>query len=178
MSQSREWMRTILDRTKGQVDSRVFVAEGFVSEVRNKGAKKVKVKILPEGIETPWLSVLNFGSGEAFVQMGLQKDDEVFVMFFGSYNNGFVLGGFNAQDNPITDFIVKHKSGATITISDGELNITHSGTINVEGGTVNVDGTFVNLAGGGPGVARIGDMVTTAFGPAPISSGSVRVKSG
>jgi hypothetical protein len=178
MSQSREWVRTILDKTRSELDSRIFVAEGYVSQTRNSGAKKIKVKILPEEIETPWLPLLNLGSGSSFVQMGLQKDDEVFVIFFGSYDNGFVLGGFNSDGDNITDLVVKHKSGASITISDNELNVRHSGTVNVEGGTVNVDGTFVNLAGGGQGVARIGDTVATAFGPAPITSGSLRVKSG
>jgi hypothetical protein len=50
--------------------------------------------------------------------------------------------------------------------------------VDVKGGIVKVDGDLISLAGGGPPVARVGDMVATPVGPGTIVQGSAKVMSG
>lgn len=83
---------------------------------------------------------------------------------------------------------VKDKAGQTLLLDPvagrvtvrgtSEVLVKASATVNVEAPVVNVNGDRVNLAGGGPGVARIGDAVSTPAGPGVITGGSGKVGSG
>lgn len=78
-------------------------------------------------------------------------------------------------------------SGALIEIrSAGDVKVEATGTATIQcaeadvkaSGTANVDGAIISLAGGGPPVARVGDMVAGPYGPIPIIGGSSKVFAG
>ena len=71
-------------------------------------------------------------------------------------------------------------NGATIAIdAGGDVNVTAAGQVNITGGgQVKITGSAVVLAGGGPGVARIGDQTICPAGTGHITSGSLKTQSG
>jgi hypothetical protein len=72
---------------------------------------------------------------------------------------------------------VEIEGGATLVIKAGaNVEIRAGGTLTLKGGAqTSVEGAIVRLNGGVMPVARVGDIVTTAMGPAPIIGGNTTV---
>jgi uncharacterized protein (DUF2345 family) len=72
---------------------------------------------------------------------------------------------------------VEIEGGATLVIKAGaNVEIRAGGALTLKGtGQTSLDGGIIRLNGGGMPLARVGDMVTTAMGPAPIIGGNPTV---
>lgn len=177
MTEAYEPFRQILNKAAGYADAKIWVADAFVSQYR-KSDRKVKVKLSVGDQETDWLRTMALGTGENFIHCGFESGQDVVVVFFGSLTDGVVIGGF-ADGSAVNDLDItlSHKSGANITLSDNKI-IVEASNVEVNASNASINANSVSLAGGGFGVARIGDKVATAFGPAPIVSGSAKVTSG
>lgn len=67
----------------------------------------------------------------------------------------------------------------TITANSAKIEIASNGDVNINSdGTINVDAPHVVLAGGGPDVARVGDVTVCPAGEGQITSGSTKVTAG
>jgi hypothetical protein len=179
MTEAWQPVREILKKSRDYAESKIWAADAYVTQYR-KSDRKAKVKLTVNSQETDWLRTMALGSGESFAHVGFEENQDVVVMFFGSLSDGVVLGGFadGAAQNDL-DIVFSRKTGEVITMEQGKITID-APTVQINATTANIDAGTVNLAGGNllQGVARVGDMVATAFGPAPITSGSSKVFAG
>ena len=130
----RRWNQQI----DGKIANKKWIRHALVSKVR-KSDKKIRVKLLPEKIETNWLRVYyinNLGSG----QMPLVDQEVVLLLIEGEMDAAFVLaGGFLDDDitapNGEGDIEILDKYGGKIIMQDGKI-IIDSGVIELgEGAT-------------------------------------------
>lgn len=175
-----ELMKYMGNRQAGQV---MVAMSGLITSVDpKKYMAKVTLELL--GIETGWLPLGTFYAGKSFGLVALPDlKTEVTVIFEqGDLNSGkIVCCHFNDEDPPPGlqpgEAILHHKKGSimkfaangdvslsvtgkTQITSTGDIAINSSGTIDVNSSSVmNVNGSTVNIAGGGSGVARVGDTV-------------------
>ena len=96
------------------------------------------------------------------------------VFIPGIFNNRNALSNYNNSALEIS------AGSDKITMDGSNITITTSGNVSVDATQVDVNADVVNLAGGGAGIARIGDLVNPVPGPTQwqIISGSSKVFSG
>jgi hypothetical protein len=95
--------RRIQEGVSDAINNKRWIRFGIVSKVR-KDDRKVRIKLLPELVETNWLRVYFFNAGDNYMTGALPEvESEVVVMFIeGMPEGAFVLAGGFVQngDNP------------------------------------------------------------------------------
>lgn len=148
--------RRIFEAMDSKLEKKSFIRYAIVSEVRTEDYK-VRVKLLPELVETNWLRVYWLNSGEKYQSGSLPEVDcEVVVMFMeGNPEDGFILsGGFKHDEDTFpadTDhgWNIMDKHGNEIRMNASGVTIISAGGINLgEGGSAVVLENFISLFNG------------------------------
>jgi phage gp45-like len=170
----------ILEVTKNEASKQAVKylssSTGTITSI-DKNKYMAKVMLEPLGYETGWLPISSIYTGNEFGWFALPAiGTEVTVEFeMGNPNCGKVmLSNFNNTDCPIPmepgEVKLLHESGSFLIFhNDGSIEISAN--------------TVLKLAGGGEGIARIGDSVQVnvpEYGncTGTITSGSSKVQSG
>ncbi len=159
-----------------QAEQLMVASTGWITSV-DPVKYMAKVMLEPLGVETGWLPIGTLYAGNGFGLVALPDDGtEVTVIFeMGNVNVGkILLFNFNDTDAPPSglqpgEAWLVHKSGSALKFhADGSVDLNPV--------------TTLNLAGGGEGVARVGDTVQVNVGgtnyTGTITGGSGKVKAG
>lgn len=130
MPKARQGSRAIMGAIKDQVHGKVWFATAEVTEVRLSD-RMVRVKILPENIETNWIRLLQPLAGEDYGIVVLPEvGSEVGVLFCGAdFNYGYVIGSIHFDDDTIPTnastygLVIKPKQGGFIKIDSNGIEI-------------------------------------------------------
>lgn len=170
MANRYEPFRRLTEKIDNSVNTKRWIRFGVVSKVR-KGDRKIRVKLLPELVETNWLRLYFFNAGDNYMTGVLPEvESEVVVMFLEGHPDGaFVLAGGFVQngDNPASlendyDLNIMDKNGNQIKMDADGITVSGQGDVKV-----NSTGNII-LNGGDKPVARVGDEVATPVGPGKI----------
>lgn len=120
---NRELIRDLLNHAQHQAEKQIWFATGIVSAVRLED-RRVRIKILPEEIETNWLRMFMPLAGPDYLIGALPEEGtEVGCLFVGADpNHCYAIGCvFDDDDNPPIvqdkyDLIIKPKAGGWIKI--------------------------------------------------------------
>lgn len=163
----------------------------------------MKVKLQPSDIETGWVPVASIWVGNGWGLYAPPSQGDQAVVFFQEADLQLPLGGFCLYDEtnqPLSvesgEFWLVHKDGAFIKLTnDGKLSMqdaagsslvfSNDGVVTLKADTFKIDADVeitgdlsntgqTSLSGGGPAIARVGDMVDGGV----ITSGSDNAQSG
>lgn len=136
-----------------KIANKSFIRYAIVSEVRTDDFK-IRVKLLPEGVETNWLRIYWLNAGEHYATGSLPEvDSEVVVMFMeGHPEDGFVLsGGFKYDEDTWPgktehSYDIMDKTGNHIKLDTDGITIL-SDNVKISNGTLKklVNETFLDL---------------------------------
>lgn len=145
--------------------SSLLIAEAYVTEVRKRD-KKVKLSLLPDDEDIGWVRLYMHGFGINY-SFGLMPEvnSTVLVLFpRGQRDSGICLSGGMSEGNEYGTDIA---SELDLHIQDSRGN-----KIVMTGVGISIECDTLVHNGGIKGVARVGDLVTSPFGPMPIQTGS------
>ena len=141
MPQARQGARAILGAIGSTVNDKVWFATAEITDVRLSD-RMVRVSILPEGIETKWIRMLQPLAGQDYgISVLPEVGTEVGVLFVGANPNyGYVIGSLHDDDDTIPDnastwgLVIKPKTGGFIKIdSEGiEINSDQKVVVNCD----------------------------------------------
>lgn len=171
MPNNRQGIRAIVGLVDDKNDNSVWFATGEVSQVR-KSDRRVRVKILPEGLETNWIRIIWPLAGQDYgIYVLPEVGTELGLLFVGSDPNwAYAFGNLNDDDDTLEpidndyDLFIKPKYGGSIKITknDGITIYTEKDTVvNVPNGKTTVNCDHVHLGGEGGGKV----LTSTTFMP-------------
>ena len=167
MSDKQQSLRNIygaIDKA-GSSDSQIHISEAEVMEVR-KSDKKVRLTLMPDERDIGWVRLYMVGLNDNWSTGLLPTVGNTVVVLFprGQMDTGICLSGGMSEGSELGSTL---ESELDLTIHDSRGNkITLTGT------GINIECDMLTVQGGIKGVARVGDLVTSPYGPLPIQTGS------